>query len=867
VLTEHVQLLERDEPRARLDAALDGARRGHGVIVSVEGEAGIGKTSLALSFAEAHRDDARVFIGGCEHLITPEPLGPLRDIARDSAGRFSISSGGALATYEALLRLLASGRGPALMVIEDIHWADDATLDLIRYLGRRIRGVPALVVLTARNEALTGERLASLWVDIARDARSRVELEPLSIEAVRQLSRPTGRAAQEVFGATGGNPFHVTEYLASRGEDVPSSIQDATLARASHLSPRARRVLDCASIFPRQIDEAVLREMCGDADSAGIEECLRGGMLQTRGGALAFRHELARRAVLDAIAPLRRRELHADALKRLKDRAGARAAEIAHHARMAGAQDDLFHYSVRAAQEATALGAHREAVAHLGAALDTDVQITDADRGELLVQQAEAGERCGALVEANPAVAAAIALFRRTKDPLGLGNALRTAARLAWLSGDSAAAKTHSVESLDVLCDFPDSWQYAIALSGQSQLDMLADRIDSAIQRGSEAMERAKRLGRDDIYFHALTNVSASRCSRDLVAGLPGLYEAIDEANQAGAIDALPRLYSNLTFIKSHARIYDGLLADCEAGIQVSSARDNAPIEGYIRGARANALLDLGRPREALAEAEGVLAGHYPLGITRIPALIVASRARVRLGLPEGGALDEARSLSTSRRDILRLAPLAVADAEAEWLGVAQSNAVAALQTAFDAIRGAWGEVWTLGETAMWLHLLGGPAPLPSAPPGVADKPQWLMIAGDWRGAAKAWAALGCPFEEAIALSLGDEAAQRAALAIFDRLEYAPAASRLRRIMREKGVRGVPTGPRSARRNDPLGLTPRQNQVLDLLAEGLSNVEIAERLNTSAKTVEHHVSAVLAALDAPSRLRAVQIARERRSEN
>jgi DNA-binding NarL/FixJ family response regulator len=141
--------------------------------------------------------------------------------------------------------------------------------------------------------------------------------------------------------------------------------------------------------------------------------------------------------------------------------------------------------------------------------------------------------------------------------------------------------------------------------------------------------------------------------------------------------------------------------------------------------------------------------------------------------------------------------------------------------------------------------------------------PQMLMLDGDWREAANAWARLGCPFEQAIALSQGEETDQRAALAIFDALEYAPAARRLRRAMREKGVRGVPTGPRSARRNDPLGLTPRQNQVLALLAEGLSNIEIGERLDTSAKTVEHHVSAVLAALDAPSRLRAVQIARER----
>ena len=193
-----VGLLERDEPRAQLESGLASARAGRGGVVSVEGEAGIGKTSLVLSFVNAHRDDARVYVGGCEHLTTPEPLGPLRDIARDSQGRFSISPvSGQLSAFEALLRLLTGGRGPALLVLEDIHWADDATLDLVRYLGRRIRTAPVLLVVTFRNdEAPSGGRLASLWADMPRDARERLELRPLSLSAVSALARPSGRAAK-----------------------------------------------------------------------------------------------------------------------------------------------------------------------------------------------------------------------------------------------------------------------------------------------------------------------------------------------------------------------------------------------------------------------------------------------------------------------------------------------------------------------------------------------------------------------------------------------------------------------------------------------------------------------------------------------
>ena len=136
------KLLEREEPRSLLEDAVAAARAGRGCVVSLEGEAGIGKTSLALSFAEAHRRDASVYVGGCEQLATPEPLGPLRDIARGSHGRFSISATSQLATFEALLQLLTSGAPPALLLMEDLHWADDPTLDLFRYLGRRIRGTP-----------------------------------------------------------------------------------------------------------------------------------------------------------------------------------------------------------------------------------------------------------------------------------------------------------------------------------------------------------------------------------------------------------------------------------------------------------------------------------------------------------------------------------------------------------------------------------------------------------------------------------------------------------------------------------------------------------------------------------------------------
>ena len=833
-------------------------------MISIEGEAGIGKTSLALSFAEAHRRDARVYLGGCEQLATPEPLGPLRDIARDSAGRFSVSVTSQLVTFEGLLRLLTSGRDPALLLMEDIHWADDPTLDLLRYLGRRIRTAPILVVATFRNdEAPSQSRVAALWGDMPRDCSERIELQPLSRAAVAVLADESGRVAREVYEVTGGNPFHVTEFLATERAAVPRNVRDATLARTSRLSSHARRTLDCASIFPRQIDQELLRVMAEDSNHTGVEECMRGGMLSANGEALAFRHELARRAVHDAMSPLRRRELHLVALDLLKARDHVRAAEVAHHAQQAGSTEDLVNYSLRAANEADALGAYRESVEHLARALLGGARLSNADRAAILERQAETGERCGAFETAMAAIDEAIAARKRAGDIVGLGNALRISARLQWLHGQPELAEEQSREALEVMRDHQDSWQYAMALSGQSQLEMLADRNDLAMPHAQEAMACAERLRRSDIYLHALTNATAARSSVDVEKGVPHILAAIAEARRRDQPDLLPRLYSNLVYMKTSDRRFENLFEYFEEGISAAVARDNAPLEGYMRGARAIALLDLGRSQEAVSEAEFVIYGPYPRGTGRFNAQIALARARIRLGVSEDGVLDDLRRLPTAQRDIMRSGPLAVVDAEALWLGLPRPGALERLRGAFDVALRSQGQTWNLADTALWLKILGEDARIPEERLSRLQPAHRAHIAGAWLEAAGAWSELGCLYEQAIALSAGDETAQRQALGIFDALGAAPAAARLRRRMRARGVRSVPRGPISETRASPAGLTRRETQVLALIVTGLSNPEIAGRLSISPKTAEHHVSSIMARLGARTRREAADIARER----
>ena len=831
-------------------------------MISLEGEAGIGKTAALQAFLDRHQGQVRIHSGACENFAVPEPLGPLRDIARESAGRFALSSSGSYANFESLFRLLCYGSGPAVLAIEDIHWADEATLDLLRFLARRVRSQPALVVVTSRSDQPGSEtRLSQFWASVPRDAFEQIVLQPLSLPAVERLA---GLAdAARVHAVTGGNPFYLTEYLAGGGAAVPQRVQEATLARVIGLSPLARGALTCAAVFPTQIHEEILRDIANDPTHAGVEECVRSGMLRETHGGLRFRHELARLAVEQSIAPLRRRELHTQILSRLRRRNAARAAELLHHAERAEATDDIVTFAVEAAEEARTLGAHREATEHFGTALEWGEHLGEAARADLLEHKAEAAENSGQFTTAFRAIEAAIAIRRNAGDALQVGNALRIAAKIYWQNAQVELADERSRDALELLKSFPETWQYAMALAVQCLLDMVAGREDAAVAHGGMAMDLAVRLQRYDIHLYALTLVGVATCCVDLENGLRQLREGIEEAKLRGVADELPGLYLALTYVSAHARRYDGIDQALDEGVEACRARDRVAQEAFIVGARAMALLDRGRLRQAMAAAEPVVTGTYFAGIMRIPAMLAWARARLRLGLDDDGVLDEARKFMPDRPDLLRMVPIAITDVEAGWLGAPRPGASVRLRTACDDIVRAWTESWALGEALFWLKVVDQATEVSDRLRDTLAPHIRSFLAGDWRGAAEGWRTLGCPYEEAVALSVGDESAKREALAIFDRLGAGPAARRMRREMRSQGIRGVPSGPGSARRDHPAGLSRRQGEVLQLVAAGLTNPEIGEALGLSAKTVEHHLSAILAALDVPNRTQAAIVARER----
>src|SRR3954454_14517150 len=846
-----VELLERDVERAALASALEDARSA-GRIAVVVGEAGISKTSL-VSAVCAGAADRRVLWGACDPLITPRPLGPLRDAARDAGGAMLAAIDGAGAREAVLAAALDELAAGAVLVVEDLHWADDATLDLVALVGRRLVRSPGCLVLTCRTDAL-GERpeVRRVLGALPRECVRRVAPEPLSEGAVALLAARAGRDAAELYTLTAGNPFYVTELLGA-GDDggVPASVRDAVALRIAGISSPARAVVELAAVVPRAAELWLLPEPVA-ADAGAIDECIEAGLLTLRGEAVAFRHDLARRAVEDAIPPARRRDLDRLVLFALELDEHADPARLAHHARRAGDVEAIRRLAPPAARAARAAGGHRQAFEHWEAALAAEEGGDPRARAQALEGVAVEGYLCGRAEEALEARRALLAIHEAAGDRRAAGDDLRWLSRLLWWTGHGEEAAELGDRAIAVLEAFPDSRELARALSGRSQLAMLSDDHANAISLGSRAVDIARRVDDRETVAHALTNVGTTlHRGRDPGPGRAMLEEAFALAAAAGEDDHAARALVNmavgtLTRHRGNPRV----VGDIERALRFVLDRGLDGYVQYVLGARANLRLMLGEWPAAAADAVASLdLGEQP-GVSRCPALIALGRLGARRGEAEAGPpLEEAWRLALKTQELQRIGPAAAARAEHAWLDGDLAGVAAAARPAYElALR--HDDVWAHGELAFWLWRAGEPVTARDDDP----EPYRRSIAGDWRGAADAWAALGFPYERADALSeSGDEAARLEALAAFDAQGAARAAANLRRRLRAAGVRRIPRGPRPAARAAPGGLTPREREVLDLLVAGATNAQIAQTLVIAPKTVDHHVSAVLGKLGVTSR--------------
>ena len=425
-------LLERTAELDALSAALDEARGGHGTTVLVGGEAGSGKSSLAEHFVATVA--CRVLRSGCDGATTAAPLGPLMDVAPALEVDVPTHAGepvDRLHLFAAVRSALVSEL--TVWLVEDLHWADAATLELIRYLARRGEDSPALLLLTFRDDEVgTNHPVRVLLGELATVRRvRRVDMRPLSRDAVAELARGSHVDLDALCERTGGNAFYVTEVLAGEDGVVPHTVRDAVLARASRLSPAAQDVLAAAAVIGFHVEIDVLATV-SDQPLDALDDCLAAGVLRDGGTEVVFRHELAREAVAASLLPGRRRALHRAAYQALHGSARADDRRLAYHAASAGDGPSVIVHAPRAATLAAALGAHREAAEHYRAALRWGHLMAEDGRADLLERLSYECYLIGALPEASEARAAELALRRANGDTLRTGAALRGLSRVAW---------------------------------------------------------------------------------------------------------------------------------------------------------------------------------------------------------------------------------------------------------------------------------------------------------------------------------------------------------------------------------------------------------------------------------------------------
>jgi len=853
-----MELLERASQLQLLNSALAQAKAGQGCIALVYGEAGIGKTSLVEHFVNENKKSWRILSGACDSLFTPRPLGPLHDIAIQTGGRLSAlldSESNRQAIFSACLNELKNQN--SILVTEDVHWADEATLDLLKYLGRRIRQTTSLMILTYRDDEIGMDHpLRFLLGDLASSqALHRIPVSSLSKDAVHELAKNKKIDPVALHHMTNGNPFFVTEVLAGES-GIPETVRDAVLARAARLSLSARAVLEAAAVIGLRVEPWLLSEITG----AKVEECISKGMLQPQGDYYVFRHELARQTILAAISPQRRIALHRMTLNALKESPETRndLARLANHAEGTKDASAVLEYAPAAAKQASAASSHREAIVLYALALRFADTLPPTELAQML--EAYAFE----LKHIDKLGREVIAVYKKAIEQWrAIGDRLKEGKNLAELAGDlitfgQEAEAVQSSRTATVLLEtLPTSIELAMAYRAQCFVRWSLGDYTEAASWGEKAVALAERFDDAEVLASACNYLG---CCATMVIGY-GRGRALLERSLAIAREANLEFYiasALANLVRMSSETYQFAYADryMAEGIPYAVEHDDDYHALEMLSYQAITRLYQGHWADVAEPAAKALHGLGANIVALINVPFALGRLRVRQGTSNAiPALDEALILSKQENAIQHLGSVRAARAEAAWLTSDYDRAIEEARAVYE-VAVSKGDPWVTGELTFWRWRAGDNI----SPPSWIAKPFALQIAGDWRGAADEWEQRGCPYEQAMALMDGDEAAQFTALEIFEHLGARPITEKLKQKMRAEGVRGIPRGPRPATRENPFGLTSREMEVLACLVNGLSNNAIARKLSISSRTTEHHIAAILDKFGVESRSEAIVLA-------
>jgi DNA-binding CsgD family transcriptional regulator/tetratricopeptide (TPR) repeat protein len=535
-------------------------------------------------------------------------------------------------------------------------------------------------------------------------------------------------------------------------------------------------------------------------------------------------------------------------------------ARLAHHAEAAGDRAAVLEFAIAAAEQAAALHAYREAAGQYARALRWSDALPAVERARMFEKLSEACYVIGQGEEAVTARQAALAIWRQEGDPLNEGENLHRLSHVYWLEGRGVEAETAAVAAVALLETLPPGPELAMAYSTLAQLRMLDHDLDATLRWGNRAIALAEQLGETETLVHALANVGSARLYVGDNQGQAELTRSSDLALSRGLINHAVRALNNLAWMTLLAMRLDEAERRFATALAYATQHDLDTYRWYLLAGRATLRFLHGDWETAETESRHLLGQPKLSPVTRSMALTTVGRLCTRRGSPESAtALDEALVLAERTGQLLRLGPVRAARAEAALLEDNVTLARAELEAARDHVF-THGNSWLRGEYA-WLLWKAGDKDIPTD--SIAE-PYGLQIGGDFTGAAMVWQELGCPYEAASALAAShDTELVRRGITIFEALGARPPSMQAIRHLRTLGVHDLPAlrrGPQSATRANPVGLTRREVEVLALVATGLRNAEIAQRLYLTPKTVRHHLTAIYAKLGVTTRVEAAQAA-------
>ncbi len=845
--------------------AFEAAKAGDGSTVVISGSAGLGKTSLVHGFLD-RVGAGTVLIAACDDLMTPRALGPFRDMAH-AEGLLSARLGPDFTREElfaALTEVLDRPAHPAVVVVEDVHWADDETVDVLRYLIRRIRTLPAVLVITMRQREMSQSHPARrLLTGPANSAPAELRLAPLSLSAVTELVRGRGLDAAEVHAVSGGNPFLVHQLLSCEPQDLDRCAHEALLARAERMSAGARSVLQMLAVLPDGADTIVARALFGDVQEE-LREAEGSGLLRSCADRIRFQHELGRVAVSSSMSFGERLA----ATNRVLDALVATGAEPMLMVRVAHTAGDGRRATKAALQ--TLYGAspphsHREIWELSRIALECTLGLPARDVARLHLSAAGAGlatnhhvqaarhaEEAVDLLVADDAgpdeVASALLMLAQTMS--AAGNHTRSATALSrartLLTVDGPAHGGHRpVPSEDLVrCD--TLMAVPVLVNGE---------VDAAMSMLTAVIEVAEANGWHEQLVFALGLRALAAGGTGTAAGAADIERAVE----LGAIHGPVERHAANLYALSVMHLRNAELGQAQHALDQAErfAREHAldSVASHCAVHRSRVLLAAGRSAEAETLLLRILAGTGDPGPVRTGAEATLARIWSRRGDERAGDLVErAWTAAEATGEIDLVAEAGAARLEFLWLAgkdepVRQlARHLAALgkrhrhhRLRADALRMAM----RVGESVEPFD--GCPAPLAA------------VFRGDPRSAADQWERAGQPYEWALELVESTDASIAfEGLRLLHRTGASRTADLVRHRLRSRGFQGVPRGPRAAPDGSLPVLTDRQVEVLKLVASGHTNQEIADELFLARRTVDNHVSAILSRLEVDGRHEAAE---------